>query len=276
VTPTYFATMGIPLRDGRDVAPTDTRDTPPVAVVSESFAKRYWPNQRVIGKRFKIQMAERTIIGVAGDVRVRGLEVSSEPQVYLASAQMSDSDFYFYSPQNLAVRASAPTASLLPAIRQIVRAADAEQPISGVRTMREIVDDETASRVTQLRLLGLLSAIALLIAGVGIHGLLTFTVARRTQEIGVRRALGEQVGSVVRRVLGEGLVLAAFGTLIGIVVAYFGARAMGALLAGVRPGDPITMGIAAVLCFATAAVGCIRPALKAARVDPIMALRGEV
>jgi putative ABC transport system permease protein len=275
VTPQYFGTMGIRLRDGRDVTPSDTRSSPLVAVVSESFAKRLWPNERAIGKRFKIQLSERTVVGVAADVRVRGLEMPSEPQVYLASAQLEDSAFFPYAPKDLVVRSTAPMASLLPAIRTIVHAADPEQPISGVRAMSDIVDAETASRVTQLRLLGVLSLVALLIAGVGIHGLLTFTVARRTQEIGVRRALGEQVGSVVRRVLREATWLALAGTVIGVAVAYASARAMSALLAGVRPGDPVTVSVAAALCFITAMVGALRPALRAARVDPIMALRGD-
>jgi putative ABC transport system permease protein len=268
--------MGIALRDGRDVNSSDTRSTPLVAVVSESFAKRYWPNDRAIGKRFKIQFAERTVVGVVADVRVRGLEIASEPQVYLAALQQEDNAFFFYAPKDLVIRSTAPTASLLPAIRQIVKVADPEQPISDVRTMREIVDEETASRVTQLRLLGMLSAIALLIAGVGIHGLLTFTVSRRTQEIGVRRALGEQVESVVRRVLREALVLAMVGTAIGIALAYLAARSMGALLVGVRPGDPLTIFVAALLCLLTAMIGCLRPALRAARVDPIAALRGDI
>ena len=276
LSPRYFSTMGIRMLDGRDVAPSDTRSTPKVAIVSESFAKRYWPNERVIGKRFRLQMAERTVIGVVADVRVRGLETQSEPQTYLPSTQLEDSTFFFYAPKDLVVRARGPSAGLLPAIREIVRTADPEQPISNVREMSAILGDETASRVTQLRLLGVLSAIALLIAGVGIHGLLTFTVARRTQEIGVRRALGEQVGSVVRRVLREALLLATVGALIGVAVAYVAARGMGALLVGVRAGDPATVAVAAILCFLTAMLGCVRPAMRAARVDPIMALRGDL
>jgi putative ABC transport system permease protein len=195
--------------------------------------------------------------------------------VYLPSSQVADSSLINYPPKVLVVRSTSGGAVLLPAIRRIVRAVDPEQPISDVRAMAEIVAGETAPRATQLRLLGVLSVIALLIAGVGIHGLLTFTVSRRSHEIGVRRALGEQAGSVVRRVLREGMVLALAGAGIGVVLAYITARAMGALLAGIRPNDPATIAAAAALCFATAVVGCIRPALRAARVDPMAALRGE-
>lgn len=277
-TPRFFSTLGIPLRAGRDISPTDTRQSPLVAVVSASFVRRHWPGERAIGKRFSIAAGERTIVGVVGDVRFRGLEQPSEPQVYLPSSQMADSSLIAYPPKELVIRSAAGGAggaALLPAIRRIVKAADPEQPISDVREMTAIVADETASRVTQLRLLGAFSAIALLIAGVGIHGLLTFTVSRRAREIGVRLALGAQAGSVVRRVLREGVALALAGVGIGIVLAYLSARAMGALLAGVQPDDPATIAAAAALCLATAMAGCLRPAIRAARVDPATALRAE-
>lgn len=279
VTPRYFATLGIPLRRGRDVAETDRRDQPFVAVVSESFAQRYWPGEDPIGKRFTLAFNERTVVGVAGDVRVRGLERPSEPQVYLPYQQVEDGSIIGYIPKDLAVRTAVPLESsvdrLLPRIREIVKAADPEQPVSHVRTMSEIVADETAPRVTQLRLLGTLSAIALLIAGLGVHGLLTFTVSKRTQELGVRRALGAQAGEIMGLVLREGLALALIGTAIGVAVAYSAARGMGALLFEVRPEDPFTIAAAAALCFATAVAGCLRPAMRAASVDPLSALRTE-
>jgi putative ABC transport system permease protein len=275
VTPQYFSTMAIPLRAGRDVAESDTRDSPMVAVISESAARRHWPNESALGKQFTFAFRERTVVGVVGDVRFRGLERQSEPQVYLPAAQMADSMLGYYQPKDLVVRLTAPAASIVPAVRRIVAAADPEQPISDVRMMTEIVAAETSSRVTQVRVLGMLTAIALLIAGVGIHGLLAFAVSQRSREIGVRRALGEQAGSIVRRVMREGLLLAAAGVAVGVFVAYLAARAMGALLAGVKPDDPLTVSLAAAVCFVTAVVGCLRPAARAARVDPIVVLRGD-
>ncbi|MFN2399727.1 MAG: ABC transporter permease [Gemmatimonadaceae bacterium] len=275
VTPGFFATMGIPLRHGRDVEESDRQTSEYVAVVSESFAKRHWPNEDALGKRFKIADSARTIVGIVGDVRVRGLEQSSEPQVYLAYKQLPDEAFMSYDPKELVVRSAIPPATLLPAIRRIVKAADPEQPVANVRTMSQIVSDETASRMTQLRLLVVLSVIGLLIAGVGIHGLLSFTVSRRTQELGVRRALGAQAGGIVRLVLGEGMRLALVGVVIGVTLAYVAARGMGALLMGVRPEDPVTILLAAALCLATAIVGCLHPALRASRVDPMNALQAE-
>jgi predicted permease len=277
VTPRYFATLSIPIRRGRDVAETDTREQPFVAVVSESLARRHWPNEDPIGKRFHIADHERTIVGVVGDVRVRGLERESEPQVYLPYRQVPDGAIISYTPKDLVVRIAAPEGAdpLLPRIREIIKAADPEQPISNVRMMSEIVAEETASRVTQLRLLGALSGVALLIAGLGIHGLLTFTVSKRSQELGVRRALGAQDRGIIGLVLREGLVLALAGIAIGVAVAYAAARGMGALLFGVRPEDPLTITVAAALCLATAIAGCLRPAIRAASVDPLSALRAE-
>jgi putative ABC transport system permease protein len=275
VTPQFFETMGIPLQDGRDVGDSDTQRRPLVAVVSGSFARRYWPERSAVGMRFTIAGEERSIVGVVGDVRNRGPEQTSEPQVYLPSAQMPDSGFIFYAPRDLVVRSAAGEAALLPALRRIIGAADPDQPISDVRTLAQIVGDETAPRVTQLRLLGALSAIALLIAGLGIHGLLAFVVSRRTRELGVRRALGEEAGSLVSRVLREGVLLSLVGLALGLVAAWAAARGMGALLAGIEPADPPTLLAAAALCLATAVVGGLRPAIRAARVDPVIALREE-
>ena len=275
VTPDYFAAMGIPIRAGRDVAESDRKDGVPVAVVSESFVRRLWPNESPIGKRFMLASVQRTVVGVVGDVRVRGLERPSEPQVYLPVAQLPDTTLLFYVPKDLVIRSRVATATLVSAVRRIITNVDPTQPVADVRMLTELVAEETSPRVTQLRLLGALSLIALIIAGVGIHGLLAFAVSQRSRELGVRRALGEQVGSLVGRVLREGLLLAAAGVAIGVFVAYLAARGMGALLAGVQPGDPVTIAGAALLCFVVAVAGCIRPAVRAARVDPISALRGD-
>jgi putative ABC transport system permease protein len=277
VTPGFFSTLGVPLRRGRDVAAVDTLEQPFVAVVSESFARHHWPGENPLGKRFDVALKERTIVGVVGDVRVRGPEQPSEPQVYLPYRQVADNSIIGYIPKDLVVRTAAGLSAgpLLPRIRGIVKSVDPEQPISNVRPMAAIVAEETASRLTQLRLLAALAAIALLIAGLGIHGLLTFTVAKRSQELGVRRALGAQGGEIVRLVLGEGVALALIGIAIGVAAAYAAARGMGALLFGVRPEDPLTIALAAALCLATAVVGCLRPALQATRVDPLAALGAE-
>jgi len=276
-TPQYFATLGIPLRRGRDLAASDTRTAPNVAVVSESFVRRHWPEQDPLGRTFKLAGMERAVVGVVGEVRVRGLEQSSEPQVYLPPAQVADSSIIGYTPKELVVRTSGALdpMSLVPGIRRIVRAVDPDQPLARVRPLADVVHDETAPRSTQLRLLGALALLALLIAGLGIHGLLTFTVSMRERELGIRRALGAEAGGIVGLVMREGLVLAAVGTASGILLGYAAARGMGALLVGVRPEDPLTLTAAGMLCLVTAAAGSLLPALRAARIDPMTALRGE-
>jgi putative ABC transport system permease protein len=276
VTPQFFTTLGIPLRQGRDFDERDTRDSPPVAVVSESFVARFIPNENPIGVRFTFGgVGERTIVGVVGSVRVRGLERRSEPQVYLAHTQVNDGAILGYAPKDLVIRSTLPSASLLPALRRIVHEVDPEQPISNVRALSDIVAGETASREAQVRVLGALAAIALILAIVGIHGLLSFTVSQRGPEIGVRLALGAHPSRIGRMVLREGAVLAVAGVVPGVVVAYWAGRAMEALLFGVKPADPLTLSAAVGVCALVAIVGSLFPALRAVRVDPARVMRTE-
>ncbi|MEP6493709.1 MAG: ABC transporter permease [bacterium] len=274
-TPQFFATLGIALRRGRDIAETDDADRPFVAVVSESFAKRYWPNEDPIGKHFQFALSDRMVVGVVGDVRHRGFEQTSEPQVYVPPKQVRPSVLTYYSPKDLAIRSSLSPSQLLPEVRRIVREADPLQPISNVQTMDEIVTSQTASRRAQLRVLGILAAIALLLASVGIHGLLSFAVSRRTQEIGVRVALGAERSGILAMFLREGLLLGLGGVVPGVAIAYVAGRGMEALLAGVHPADPLTVFAGVALCCLATLVGCLRPALRASRIDPIEALRAE-
>ena len=275
VTPGFFAAMGIPLRQGRDVGESDTGDAPLVAVVSESFVRHYWPGEDPLGRQFLLASRPRTVAGVVGDVRVRGLEVSSEPQVYLPSRQVGDGNYIAYAPKELVVRASADPARLLPSIRRAVARADPQQPISNVRPLADIVDAETAPRSVQVRVLGAFAGIAAVLAGIGIHGLLAFAVSNRAQEIGVRVALGARPADVLRLVLDEGVRLAAAGTVAGVVLAYAAGRALEALLAGVSPRDAATFASAVALALLMTVAGGLLPALRAVRVDPLTAIRAE-
>jgi predicted permease len=275
VTPQFFASLGIPIKQGRDVEITDMLDRTMVAVVSESFARHFWPNEPAIGKHFKSAFSDRTVVGVVGDIRTRGLEQESEPQLYLPYRQQDSASLIYYTPKDLVIRTDVSSASVLRAVREIVRQADPLQPISDVQTMEEIVASQTASRAAQLRVLAILAVIALLLSAVGIHGLLSFTVSRRSREIGVRVALGAQSAQVARMVLFEGVLLAVGGLIPGVAIAYAAGRGMQALLAGVTPGDPLTFSIAVLLCAATTILGCMRPAARAARVDPMTALRSD-
>ncbi|MGH9859054.1 MAG: ABC transporter permease [Candidatus Acidiferrales bacterium] len=275
VTPGFFAAMEIPLRRGRDISESDTQGSPYVAVVSESFARRYWPNQDPIGRSFEFAIAQRTVVGVVADIRVRGLEQSSEPQVYLPYQQVPDGWILGYVPKDLVIRASANPASLVPAIRQIIDKADPEQPISDVQLLSDIVGGETAPRQAQLGVIGAFAALAFLLAGIGIHGLLAYAVSQRTQEIGVRIALGAQRSDILALVMREGFVLAGVGVVLGVALAYAAGRSMEALLAGVPPADPATFFAAIALALLMALAGSLLPALRAVRVDPTTAIRAE-
>jgi predicted permease len=274
VTSQFFDALRIPLRRGRAIEDADTRGRPLVAVVSESFVRRYWPNADPLGKTFEIRSQQRTVVGVVGDIKVRGLERTNEPQAYIPATQAPDSLGDLYVPKDLVIRSSRGVA-LLPSVREIVRQVDPEQPVSHVRMMSDVVGDQTATRTAQLRVLGALAALALLLACVGIHGLLAFTVAQRSREIGVRLALGAAPALVARMIVSDAARMAILGIVPGILGAYAAARSMSALLFGVRPEDPLTIAAAAALCLATAVMGSLRPALRAARVDPMSALRAE-
>ncbi|HYK42068.1 MAG TPA: FtsX-like permease family protein, partial [Thermoanaerobaculia bacterium] len=275
VTPGVFDALGVPLRLGRDVSSSDTLTSPLVAVVSESLARKCWPGASPIGRRIRIQGQERAVVGVVGDVRVRGLERESEPQVYLPDRQIPDGNIIGYVPRDLVVRSSAAPSTLLPAIRQIVARADPELPVANVRLLSEIVAGETAPRRVQLAVLGAFSSTALLLAAIGIHGLLAFTVSRRSREIGVRIALGARSGDILRMVLRRGVLLAALGIVPGAAIAYAGGRALERLLAGIHPADAPTFATAAAVTFVTILAGSLAPALRAIRVNPTTAMRSE-
>jgi putative ABC transport system permease protein len=277
VTPGYFATIGIPIRQGRDISDTDTLETAPVAVVSESFGREHFPGQDLLGRQFGFAGAVRTIVGVVGDVRFRGLErTNSEPQVYVAAFQQPNTSIAtFYAPQDLIVRTSVPPATLMPAVRGIIRKADPQLPITNMRTLDEVVSLETAPRVVQLRVLGGFAAVALVLAAIGIHGLLAFSVSSRVREIGVRMALGARAGNIMWMVLGRSAALALAGVSIGGVLAYAAGRSLQSLLYGVSPADVTVFAAAIALSFLMALAGSILPAWRAMRVDPITATRTE-
>ena len=278
VTPGYFATLGVPLKSGRDISESDSRDRQFVAVVSESFVTRYWPKENpasVIGRHFNFALSDRVVVGVAGNVLMRGLERQAEPQVYLSYKQVADDAIIGYIPRGFMVRASTSPEALTPSIRAIVQRVDPALPISEVSTLTEVVDRDTASRAVQLRVLGAFAVIAFVLAGIGIHGLLSFAVSQRTQEIGVRMALGAQSGDILSMVLRRSVLLAAAGVVPGIALAYAAGRSMEALLAGVKPADMLTLVSAVTLTVAMTIIGSVMPTLRALRVNPITAIRAE-
>ncbi|MEZ5317038.1 MAG: ABC transporter permease [Vicinamibacterales bacterium] len=275
VTPGYFDTLGIPLLQGRDVSARDTLDQPAVAVVSRAFAERYWPGEPALGRRFTFAFTEREVVGVVGDIRVRGFEEPSEPQVYLSAAQQPGDSLSFYMPKDLAVRVEAGGDTVIPAVRRVIAQADADQPISDVRWMSDVVAGETASRVVQFRVIAAFAGVALLLAGVGIHGLLAYVVSQRHREIGVRMALGAQRSEILAMVMRRAAWLAVAGVGAGVIIGYGAGRSLESVLAGVPANDPATYLTAALVVALVALAGALVPALRATRVDPVRAMRAE-
>jgi predicted permease len=278
VTPGYFATLAIPIKVGRDTDDGDTQARQAVAVVSESFVTRFLPNETpasAIGHHFTFALQERVIVGVVGEVRMRGLEREGEPQVYLPFRQVADGNIIGYIPRSLAVRTTSQPEAVAAPIRAVIRQIEPMLPVNDVATMTDVVERDTASRVTQVRVLSAFALIAFVLAGIGIHGLLSFSVSQRAQEIGVRVALGAQRGDILRLIVARSMLLTLAGVVPGVALAYLAGRSMEALLAGVKPADAPTMVAAVGLSALMTIIGSVMPTLRALRVDPITALRAE-
>ena len=275
ITPGYFDAMRIQLLRGRGVGQADAHSAPATAVVSESFARQLWPGRDPIGQRFHIAFIDRTVVGVAHEVRVRGPERDAEPQVYLPYQQVPDSFLTFYAPKDLAIRSTLPPAALIPAVRRVIHDVDPLQSVTDVEPLSTVVASQTESRAVQVRVLLAFAAIAILLAGVGIHGLMAYTVSQRSREIGVRLALGAGQRSIVALVMRQAVVLTVAGLVPGVLLAYGSGRALQAILAGVRPTDMVTFAVAVAVCAAMTLIGSLVPVLRAVRVDPNSVMRAE-
>lgn len=275
VTPQYFSAMGIALLRGRDFLDTEIAGQERVAVVSQSFADRYWPQSDPLGKLFSFREEDWRVVGVVGDVKVRGLERVAEPQLYLPASVVPEGAFTFYDPKDLVVRAAGDPLALLPAIRAIVRKADPEQPISDVMTLTDLLAQQVAPRRAQVQVLGALAIIAILLVGVGINGLLAYTVAQQQSEIGVRLALGAEPGQIARTVVLGGLTIVGVGLVPGLIVALLAGKSLSVLLFGVPAADPLTITLTLALCLAMSLTGALLPALRAVRVSPMSVMRAD-
>jgi putative ABC transport system permease protein len=275
ITPDYFRTMGIPLLRGRDVASRD--DLPAsarVAVIGRSLAERLWPGQDALGRTMTYAGMTWDVIGIVGDVAVRGLEEPSIHQAYFPAGRVPPGR-EFYAPKDLVVHTTGNPVTLVPALRSIVRNIDPEQAISDVRTLEEIVAGQTMSRRAQIGVLGTFALSALLLASVGVYGLLSFTVSMRTREVGVRMALGASRTEVLAMFLGQGARLGLTGVAIAVPLAYLAGRGMTALLFGAEPGDPAIFAAASALAMLMTIAGSMRPAQRAAGVDPAITIQSE-
>ncbi|MEO8027842.1 MAG: FtsX-like permease family protein, partial [Bryobacteraceae bacterium] len=269
----YLKTIGVTLKEGRLFDATDRANTEPVIVINETMANLFWPNGGAIGKRMQVSGGPvwRKIVGVIVDIRERGLEASAKPGMYLPIVQIPEG---WAVPQDLAIRAKNPE-SLTAAARKAVWAVDPDQPISAVQTMDELLSAEVADRRQNMALLAAFAGLALLLASLGIYGVLSYAVTQRTREIGVRMALGAASSEVVRMIIGQGLRLAGAGLLVGAVSALALSRVIASILYGVKPADPVTFGATIAVLLGVSFAACAIPALRASRVDPLIALRDE-
>ena len=275
VGPGYLATMGIPLVRGRDFNDQDTLDTTPVVVISEKTAKRYWPNEEPIGKRLKTgatasDVPWRTVIGVVKDVRQNDFIAEPKMQMYFSYRQVKD-----LVANALVVRTSVDPLSLATSVRNTIWAVDKDQPVANIDSMEHIVAGAVARQRFSMLLLAIFAGLALVLAAVGIYGVMSYSVAQQTREIGIRIALGAQRGDVLRMTVNEGLKLVGVGLLIGLISAFVLTRVMESLLFGISATDPVTFGIICVVLLIVATLASYIPALRAATVDPMVALRAQ-
>jgi predicted permease len=269
----YFRAMGISLLRGRTFTDQDRKNTTPVAVINEAMARQYWPGEDAIGKR--ILWGGRpafTIVGVVNNVKLYGLDAEAGPGIYMSVFQV-ESGISFQTV--FAVRGPGDPVSLIPAVRKEIWSVDKELPIYDVSTMKDVIAESLAHRRFTLRLLSTFAAIALLLAAVGLYGVISYSVTQRTQELGVRMALGATPSDLLRLVVGSGTRLAAVGIGSGMVAAFVLTRFMSSMLFGVRPEDPLTFITVSLLLLFVILLASYVPARRAAKVDPMVALRYE-
>jgi putative ABC transport system permease protein len=271
----YFRTMRIPLLAGRTFSAEDQRKSAPVVIINQTLATRYFPGENPIGKHIKPGVSDggpsamREIVGVVGDVRHRTLWRAPDPESYVPYDQVA------FGGMTMVVRAAGDPQQLLPALRREVQALDSQLPLYGVRTLQQYISGTVAQRQFITLLLGIFGGVAMLLAVVGLYGVISYGVAQRTHEIGVRVALGAESMDVLRLVVGQGLRLTLLGVALGWLAALGASRLLGSLLFGVSGNDPVTFAAVAAVFVAVALAACYVPARRATRVDPLVALRYE-
>ncbi len=271
VTPGYFHLLGLTLLRGRLFSDADDDKAPRVAVINEAMARKFWPEGEALGRRFKRpgDSAWNEVIGVVANARTESLARAGDPQIYLCAYQRTSKDLAIF------LRGRLDTAVVPAEVREQVQAIDPGLPVFGAQTLTEMISDSLSERRFAMEMLGLFALTALLLAGLGIYGVISYLVSERTHEIGIRLALGAQRRSILQMVLRQGLRLAIVGAAVGVVCALVVSRLMAGLLYGVRPADPLTFAAVAILLVVVALLACYIPARRAIRVDPIVALRYE-
>ncbi len=273
VTPDYFRAMGVRLLRGRWFTEQDGRDKHTVAIINDSLARRFWPNQDPVGKRLDIGLTDQPnweeIVGVIADVKRDALDAAINSEIYVPLAQIPGRFM------TLVIRSTADPSTLTAAVKQRLADVDKEQPVSKIQTMRQVVSDSLSGRRVSTFLIAIFAGCAMLLASIGIYGVVSYWVAQRTREIGIRSALGAQQSDILQLVLGHGMLLAVTGTAIGLAASLPLARFLASLLFGVSTHDALTLGATAAALIGVALVACYIPARRAAKLDPLVALRFE-
>jgi predicted permease len=272
VTPEYFHLLKMPLLRGRLFDESDNDEAPQIAVINEAFARTYWPNQNPIGKRFRKARADSpwiTVVGLIANARTESLAEAGVPKIYL--------DLYQTGGKRLAIflRGNLDAAAIPDEVRKQVQSVDPSLPVSGGQTLEETVSASLSERRFSMEIIALFALTALLLAGLGIYGVISYIVSERTHEIAIRLALGAERRSILQMVLRQGLGLALAGAGVGLVGALIVSHLMAGLLYGVRPTDPVTFADVALLLLGVALLACYIPARRAVCVDPLVALRHE-
>ena len=277
LSPDYFRTLSIPLLKGRSLSAQDNTQAPAVAVINQAMARRYWGDEDPVGKHFRVggrvsNAPWLTVVGVVGDVRQAGLDAAPFPEFYRPFTQ----DHPLWArPRVLFIRTTGDPLSSIAAVKSQIWAINKDQTIHAVRTMDEIVTQWLAPRRFNLVLLGAFAVIALVLASIGIYGVISYGVSQRTRDIGVRMALGAQRRDILKLIVGQGLILTGSGVAIGLIASWALTRWLKTLLFGVSATDPLTYGAIALLLLCVALVSCWMPALRAMKIDPMAALRDQ-
>jgi len=277
ISAAYLETIGVRLRAGRFFRDADGPDAPLVAIVNQTMARQYWPAQNPLGRRFRFERDKSpwfTIVGVVDDVRQMGLDLNGRAEMYFPCRQAAGTYGYF-TPRDLAVRVNGDPLSNATAVERAIWEVDRNQPVADVMPMQQLIADKLVSRDIAVKLIGAFAALSLLLAALGLYGLLAYTVAQRRREIGVRMALGARPSQVLNTVLREGLYLVLGGLAIGAAASWAVMRGLASLLYSVSPSDPVVFGAAAAVLLLVGSIASCVPAYRAASIDPVTALRYE-